>query len=72
MSILDHRPDLGTDYVALADELLERLQLTEARRRLKKLLAPTPNGAAPDKGSNGRGSSRGQAAKSTAGAAAVA
>ncbi len=36
-SILDHRPDLGADYLALADELLARLKLTDARRRLKAL-----------------------------------
>ena len=34
-SILDHRPDLGADYVALADELLGRLpDLQDARSRL--------------------------------------
>jgi chromosome partitioning protein len=37
VSILDHRPDLGADYLALADELLERLKMPEARERLKKL-----------------------------------
>jgi chromosome partitioning protein len=37
-SILDHRPDLGTDYVALADEILARLPgLTDARMRLAQL-----------------------------------
>ena len=37
-SILDHRPDLGADYIALADELLGRLSgLGEARQRLKEL-----------------------------------
>jgi chromosome partitioning protein len=35
ISILDHRPDLGADYVALADELLERLPgMKDARARL--------------------------------------
>src|SRR4051794_27397977 len=34
VSILDHRADLGNDYVLLADELLARLGLTAARRRL--------------------------------------
>jgi chromosome partitioning protein len=34
VSILDHRPDLGADYVALADEVLSRLGLNQARRRL--------------------------------------
>jgi chromosome partitioning protein len=34
-SILDHRPDLGADYLALADEVLERLPgFAEARGRL--------------------------------------
>jgi chromosome partitioning protein len=34
-SILDHRPDLGADYLALADEVLERLPgFQEARGRL--------------------------------------
>ncbi|HEY5195161.1 MAG TPA: ParA family protein [Solirubrobacteraceae bacterium] len=38
VSILDHRPDLGADYVAVADELLERLPgMTSARARLAKL-----------------------------------
>ncbi|MFI5010055.1 MAG: ParA family protein [Solirubrobacterales bacterium] len=35
VSILDHRPDLGADYLALADELLGRLPgMEEARGRL--------------------------------------
>ncbi|HEV2999483.1 MAG TPA: ParA family protein [Solirubrobacteraceae bacterium] len=37
ISILDHRPDLGDDYITLADELLGRLGLDEARRRLEPL-----------------------------------
>jgi chromosome partitioning protein len=41
-SILDHRPDLGADYLALADEVLERVGLRDARRRLKPLLAGAP------------------------------
>ena len=37
-SILDHRPDLGSDYVALADELMGRLSgLDDARGRLGAL-----------------------------------
>jgi chromosome partitioning protein len=37
-SILDHRPDLGADYVALADEVLARLSgLDGARRQLAQL-----------------------------------
>jgi chromosome partitioning protein len=34
ISILDHRPDLGADYLKLADEVLGRLGMPEARRRL--------------------------------------
>jgi chromosome partitioning protein len=39
VSILDHRPDLGADYLALAGELLDRLQLSEARERLGMLVS---------------------------------
>jgi chromosome partitioning protein len=40
VSILDYRPDLGADYLALADELLERLgDYADARKQLKKLRA---------------------------------
>jgi chromosome partitioning protein len=38
-SILDYRPDLGADYVALADEVLQRLGLDAARERLQPLRA---------------------------------
>ena len=38
-SILDHRPDLGADYYAVADEMLKRLKMPEARARLKALTA---------------------------------
>jgi chromosome partitioning protein len=34
LSILDHRPDLGADYEALAAEVLERIGRTDARARL--------------------------------------
>jgi chromosome partitioning protein len=34
VSILDHRPDLGSDYIRLADEVLDRLGLAAERRRL--------------------------------------
>ena len=37
ISILDHRPDLAADYLALSDELLVRLKLHDARERLKAL-----------------------------------
>jgi chromosome partitioning protein len=37
-SILDHRPDLGADYIALADEVLERLPgFDGARKELARL-----------------------------------
>jgi chromosome partitioning protein len=37
-SILDHRPDLGADYLAVADETLARLPgFEDARRRMAKL-----------------------------------
>jgi chromosome partitioning protein len=39
VSILDHRPDLGADYLALADEVLQRIGLKDARKKLKPLLA---------------------------------
>jgi chromosome partitioning protein len=39
LSILDYRPDLGADYLALADELLRRLELDGARSRLAALTA---------------------------------
>ncbi len=42
-SILDHRPDLGADYIALADELMSRLPaMTKARRQLAKLAQSSP------------------------------
>ena len=37
LSILEHRPDLGEDYVALADEVLARLGRNDARKRLEPL-----------------------------------
>jgi chromosome partitioning protein len=39
ISILDHRPDLGADYLALADEVLRRVGMEPARRALAPLLA---------------------------------
>jgi chromosome partitioning protein len=39
VSILDHRPDLAADYLALADEVLARVGLRDARRKLKPLRA---------------------------------
>jgi chromosome partitioning protein len=38
ISILDHRPDLGADYIALADEVLARLPgFADARGRLARI-----------------------------------
>jgi chromosome partitioning protein len=37
VSILDYRPELGTDYIQLADELLARLGDEESRERLRAL-----------------------------------
>jgi chromosome partitioning protein len=37
VSILDYRPELGADYVALADELLARLGLSAEREKLSGL-----------------------------------
>lgn len=37
VSILDHRPDLGADYLSLGEEILERLGRAEDRRRLAEL-----------------------------------
>jgi chromosome partitioning protein len=42
ISILDHRPDLATDYVSLADEILRRLGLHDARVRLAREFDPAP------------------------------
>jgi chromosome partitioning protein len=37
LSIVDYRPDLGADYLNVADELMRRLGLDEARERLSAL-----------------------------------
>ena len=37
VSIIDYAPDLGADYLALAEELLERLDLGEPRERVAAL-----------------------------------
>jgi chromosome partitioning protein len=42
-SILDYRPDLGADYIALAGEVLERLPgLAAARKRVAQLAQSSP------------------------------
>jgi chromosome partitioning protein len=38
VSILDYRPDLGADYLAVSDELLKRLGLDTPRARLRELV----------------------------------
>src|SRR5947208_13516208 len=38
LSILDYRPDLGADYLAVADELLRRLGIERARQPVRELL----------------------------------
>jgi chromosome partitioning protein len=47
ISILDHRPDLAVDYLNVADELLRRLGLDDARRRLAAFVESLPAAAAP-------------------------
>jgi chromosome partitioning protein len=43
VSILDHRPDLGADYIALAEEVLDRLGgPVGARRRLAEVAQSSP------------------------------
>ena len=46
VSILDYRPDLGVDYLNVADELLRRIELDAARRRLAALIKE-PRSKAP-------------------------
>jgi chromosome partitioning protein len=38
ISIVDYRPDLAGDYLSVADELLRRLDMGDARRRLAPML----------------------------------
>ena len=38
MSILDYRPDLGADYLTVADELLKRLGIDKPRKQLRELV----------------------------------
>src|SRR5438105_1518929 len=41
VSIIDYRPDLGADYLHVADELLRRLGMNEARGRLGSMVNST-------------------------------
>jgi chromosome partitioning protein len=45
VSILDYRPDLGADYLNVADELLRRLKLEKARKELAALVGGSANAA---------------------------
>ena len=48
VSILDYRPDLGADYLAVADELLRRLGIQKGRRALRAMrdeAAPAARGS---------------------------
>src|SRR6266567_8529069 len=38
VSILDYRPDLGADYLRVADEVCKRAGLTAARRKIRALI----------------------------------
>jgi chromosome partitioning protein len=69
ISILDHRPDLGSDYVAVADELLERLGLADARRRLKRVVPTGASVAEPAIATNGSASGTSNGSKPDAVAA---
>jgi chromosome partitioning protein len=40
LSILDYRPDLGDDYLGVASELLKRLGMKDARKKVKALREP--------------------------------
>ena len=39
VSILDYRPELGADYLALADEVLDRIGMDDERGRVAELRA---------------------------------
>jgi chromosome partitioning protein len=44
ISILDYRPDLAVDYLTVADEVLRRLGMDQARQRLAPLLSESQAG----------------------------
>ncbi len=46
ISIVDYRPDLAVDYLSVADELLRRLGMDQARRRLAPMLRESEAAAA--------------------------
>jgi len=39
LSIIDYRPDLGSDYLEIAGEILKRLEFNKGAKRIAKLLA---------------------------------
>ena len=45
VSILEYRPDLAVDYLNVADELLRRLDMKDARKRLSTLVESLPASA---------------------------
>ena len=47
LSILDYRPDLGADYLAVAEELLARLGIQKGRKALRQMLAEAAARQAP-------------------------
>ncbi len=47
VSILDYRPDLGADYLAVAEELLTRLGIQKGRKALRQMLADAAPRQAP-------------------------
>ena len=47
LSILDYRPDLGADYLAVAEELLTRLGIQKGRKVLRQMLAEAAARQAP-------------------------
>src|SRR6476469_10914187 len=46
VSILDHRPDLGVDYLKVAEEALGRLGMADAQQRVRAMLREQERGAA--------------------------
>jgi chromosome partitioning protein len=50
VSIIDYRPDLGADYLAVADELLRRLGIQRGRRALRAMLKEAAHAAADSGG----------------------
>ena len=47
VSIIDYRPDLGTDYLNVADDLLKRLGIHRGRRALRAMIDAAAAGSKP-------------------------